>query len=107
MSVGSTPPVAEPTAALKPNDYKGKVDPDWCAGCGDFGVLKGLQKACADLGIRPHEILTVSGIGCSSNFPGFFNAYGMHTLHGAVASRRDRGPDGEPRAARGCHRRRW
>jgi 2-oxoglutarate ferredoxin oxidoreductase subunit beta len=24
----------------------------------------------------------VSGIGCSSNLPGYFNAYGMHTLHG-------------------------
>ena len=83
MSVGSTPQnVAASTAALKPNDYKGKVDPDWCAGCGDFGVLRGLQKACADLGIKPHNILTVSGIGCSSNFPGYFNAYGMHTLHG-------------------------
>ncbi len=83
MSVGSTPQnVAASTAALKPNDYKGQVDPDWCAGCGDFGVLRGLQKACADLGIKPHNILTVSGIGCSSNFPGYFNAYGMHTLHG-------------------------
>ena len=35
-----------------------------------------------DLSLKPHQILTVSGIGCSSNFPGFFNAYGMHTLHG-------------------------
>jgi 2-oxoglutarate ferredoxin oxidoreductase subunit beta len=58
------------------------VDPDWCAGCGDFGVLNSLQRACAELGLQPHEILTVSGIGCSSNFPGYFNAYGMHTLHG-------------------------
>ncbi len=71
-----------PQGALKPKDFKGKVDPDWCAGCGDFGVLKGLQKACAELGLKPHEILTVSGIGCSSNLPGYFNAYGMHTLHG-------------------------
>jgi len=67
---------------LKSKDFKGKVDPDWCPGCGDFGVLNSLQKACAELGRRPHEILTVSGIGCSSNFPGYFNAYGMHTLHG-------------------------
>mgnify|MGYP001311176826 FL=1 len=66
----------------KANDYKGKVDPDWCPGCGDFGVLNSLRKACLDLGLKPHEILTVSGIGCSSNFPGFFNSYGMHTLHG-------------------------
>ena len=67
---------------LKPKDFKGKVDPDWCPGCGDFGVLNSLQKVCADMGLQPHEIVTISGIGCSSNFPGFFNAYGMHTLHG-------------------------
>jgi 2-oxoglutarate ferredoxin oxidoreductase subunit beta len=68
--------------ALTANDFKGKVDPDWCAGCGDFGVLNSLKKACSELGLRPHQILNVSGIGCSSNFPGYFNAYGMHTLHG-------------------------
>jgi len=67
---------------LKAKDFKGNVDPDWCPGCGDFGVLNSLQKTCSDLGLQPHEILTVSGIGCSSNFPGFFNSYGMHTLHG-------------------------
>ena len=64
------------------NDFKGKVDPDWCAGCGDFGVLNALRRACVELGLRPNEILTISGIGCSSNFPGYFNSYGMHTLHG-------------------------
>ena len=69
-------------APVTANDFKGKVDPDWCKGCGDFGVLNSLRKACAELGLRPHEILTVSGIGCSSNLPGYFNAFGMHTLHG-------------------------
>lgn len=71
--------------ALEPqsvNDFKGKVDPDWCPGCGDFGVLNSLRRACLELGLKPHEILTISGIGCSSNFPGYFNSYGMHTLHG-------------------------
>jgi len=72
----------QPVVQLKPKDFKGPVDPDWCPGCGDFGVLSCVQKACAELGLKPHEILTVSGIGCSSNFPGYFNAYGMHTLHG-------------------------
>jgi 2-oxoglutarate ferredoxin oxidoreductase subunit beta len=90
---------------LKPKDFKGKVDPDWCPGCGDFGVLNCLQKACAELGLKPHQILTVSGIGCSSNLPGYLNAYGMHTLHGrplAVATTRFTGsPRGRfrPRAA--------
>ena len=72
----------EPVVQLTAKDFKGQVDPDWCAGCGDFGVLNSLQRACAELGLMPHEILTVSGIGCSSNLPGYFKAYGMHTLHG-------------------------
>jgi len=72
----------EPEVQLTAKDFKGLVDADWCPGCGDFGVLSSLQRACAELGLKPHDILTVSGIGCSSNFPGYFNAYGMHTLHG-------------------------
>ncbi len=72
----------QPPAPLQAKDFKGPVDPDWCPGCGDFGVLKGLQKACAELGLLPHQIVTVSGIGCSSNLPGYINTYGMHTLHG-------------------------
>ena len=72
----------KPVVQLAAKDFKGPIDPDWCAGCGDFGVLNSLQRACAELGLRPHEIVTVSGIGCSSNLPGYFNAYGVHTLHG-------------------------
>ena len=71
-----------PQIPLTAKDFKGNVEPDWCPGCGDFGVLNSLQRACAELGLKPHEILTVSGIGCSSNFPGYINAFGMHTLHG-------------------------
>ena len=63
-------------------DLKGKVDPDWCPGCGDFGVLAALQKALVELQIPNHEVVTISGIGCSSNLPGYINTYGMHTLHG-------------------------
>ena len=85
MTVGTTTRQEvsnKPLVQLKAKDFKGKVAPDWCPGCGDFGVLNALQKACADLGLMPHQTLTVSGIGCSSNFPGFFNSYGAHTLHG-------------------------
>ena len=72
----------KPVVELTAKDFKGVVEPDWCPGCGDFGVLNSLQRACAELGLRPHEILVVSGIGCSSNFPGYINCYGAHTLHG-------------------------
>lgn len=63
-------------------DFKGRVEPDWCPGCGDFGLLVALKQAIVELGLHPHEVMTVSGIGCSSNLPGYINAYGMHTLHG-------------------------
>src|SRR6202047_2211316 len=63
-------------------DMKGRVDPDWCPGCGDFGVLAAVQKALVELQIPNHQVATISGIGCSSNFPGFIDTYGMHTLHG-------------------------
>ncbi len=63
-------------------DYKGKVHPDWCPGCGDFSVLSTLQTALSELGLAPHKVAIVSGIGCSSNLPGYMNTYGMHTLHG-------------------------
>lgn len=74
--------MATATVELKPKDYKSNVPPDWCPGCGDFGVLNALQRACADLKIPNHMIVVVSGIGCSSNLPGFFKSYGVHGLHG-------------------------
>jgi 2-oxoglutarate ferredoxin oxidoreductase subunit beta len=72
----------EPRTALTIKDFKGRTDPDWCPGCGDFGVLHALKQAIAELGLYPNEVLTISGIGCSSNLPGYINTYGMHTLHG-------------------------
>jgi len=72
----------EPRPALTVKDFKGHSDPDWCPGCGDFGVLHALKQAIAELGLYPNEVLTISGIGCSSNLPGYINTYGMHTLHG-------------------------
>ena len=36
-------------------DLKGKVDPDWCPGCGDFGVLAAVQKALVELQIPPQS----------------------------------------------------
>ncbi len=75
------PPAAVP-GTLNKDTYKGKIHPDWCPGCGDFSVLSALQAALFELGLQPHQVLTISGIGCSSNLPGFINTYGMHTLHG-------------------------
>jgi 2-oxoglutarate ferredoxin oxidoreductase subunit beta len=73
---------AQRSSQLTLADLKGKVDPDWCPGCGDFGVLSAIQKALVELQIPNHHVVAISGIGCSSNLPGFINTYGMHTLHG-------------------------
>ena len=67
-------------------DFKGKAEPDWCPGCGDFGVLTALKQALAELDVRPHQAMVISGIGCSSNLPGYVSTYGMHTLHGRALS---------------------
>jgi len=79
--VPQTQPVTS-AAQLVRDSYKGKVHPDWCPGCGDFSVLSALQAALFELGLKPHQVVVISGIGCSSNLPGFINTYGMHTLHG-------------------------
>lgn len=75
-------PTTKPEGTSAKDAYKGKIHPDWCPGCGDFSVLSALQVALAELGLEPHKVAIVSGIGCSSNLPGFINTYGMHTLHG-------------------------
>lgn len=67
---------------LELSKYKSETRPDWCPGCGDFGVLNSLVQAVANLNIDPKDLLVVSGIGCSSNLPGFIHAYGFHSLHG-------------------------
>ena len=70
--------------ALKPSDYKTNVYVDWCPGCGDFGILSALQMAIAELGLEPHKVVVVSGIGNSGKTPHFIKANGVHTLHGRL-----------------------
>ena len=76
------PTIPTPDVKIEKDTHKGRIAPDWCPGCGDFSVLTALQKALFELELMPHQVLTVSGIGCSSNLPGFINTYGLHTLHG-------------------------
>src|SRR5271165_414422 len=56
--------------------------PTWCPGCGDFSVLSIYFKLIEKLQIPREKITSVAGIGCSSRFPYFVNAYGVHFLHG-------------------------
>ena len=67
-------------------DFKSPQLVRWCPGCGDFGILNNLHKAMAELGVAPHNIAVISGIGCSSRLPYYMNTYGFHTIHGRAAA---------------------
>lgn len=63
-------------------DYQNDVTPTWCPGCGDFSVLRSLQSAAARLEIDNHDLVAISGIGCSGRISGYLKAYGFHGIHG-------------------------
>jgi 2-oxoglutarate ferredoxin oxidoreductase subunit beta len=63
-------------------DYQSDIPPRWCSGCGDNGILAAVQRLCRDEQLPPEKTVFVSGIGCSSRFPHYMNAYGFHGLHG-------------------------
>ena len=65
-------------------EYAGKCASDWCAGCGDFGILSALKSALASLQCDPEQVAVFGGIGCSGKTPYYLNTYGVHTLHGRV-----------------------
>jgi 2-oxoglutarate ferredoxin oxidoreductase subunit beta len=71
-----------PLPPLSPKDFATDQEVRWCPGCGDYAILKAVQKTLADLGARPEKTVFVSGIGCSSRFPYYMATYGFHTIHG-------------------------
>ncbi|MGD0060887.1 MAG: thiamine pyrophosphate-dependent enzyme [Verrucomicrobiia bacterium] len=60
--------------------------PTWCPGCGDFSILSIYFKMMEKLQVPHEKITSIAGIGCSSRFPYFVNAYGVHFLHGRAAA---------------------
>lgn len=74
--------ITEGTLPLTPKDFQSDQDVRWCPGCGDYSILKQMQKILPETGIPREEIVIISGIGCSSRFPYYMNTYGMHSIHG-------------------------
>lgn len=75
-----------PTIQYTAKDFKSDQYVRWCPGCGDYAVLNTLQKAMADMGVAPHNVAVISGIGCSSRLPYYISGYGFHTIHGRGAA---------------------
>ncbi len=68
------------TTTLK--DWETDQEVRWCPGCGDYAILKAVQRTLPQLGADPANTVFVSGIGCSSRFPYYIESYGFHTIHG-------------------------
>ncbi len=69
---------------LKPFQLRSDKQPDWCPGCGDFGIVNAIQQAVSGLGLQPWKVHFFSGVGCSGKSSQYLQAYGVHTLHGRV-----------------------
>jgi 2-oxoglutarate ferredoxin oxidoreductase subunit beta len=63
------------------NDY-GEYETAWCPGCGNFPILKAVKQALVAMGIEPHQVLFVSGIGQAAKAPHYLNANFFNGLHG-------------------------
>ncbi|CAM3361368.1 2-oxoacid:ferredoxin oxidoreductase subunit beta [Marinicrinis lubricantis] len=63
-------------------DFRNKIKPNWCPGCGDFSIQAAIQRAAANVGLEPEDVAIVSGIGCSGRISGYIHAYGFHGIHG-------------------------
>ncbi|HWK35944.1 2-oxoacid:ferredoxin oxidoreductase subunit beta [Sphingomonas sp.] len=75
-----------PVAKSSPKDWETDQEVRWCPGCGDYAILKAVQRTMPDLGVKPENTVFVSGIGCSSRFPYYMETYGFHTIHGRACA---------------------
>lgn len=70
-------------------DFASDQEVRWCPGCDDYVILRSMQKALPEMGVKKEDVVFISGIGCSSRFPYYIDSYGMHSIHGrapAIAS---------------------
>jgi 2-oxoglutarate/2-oxoacid ferredoxin oxidoreductase subunit beta len=67
---------------LTKKDFASDQETRWCPGCGDYAVLATVQQLMPELGVPPHKIVFVTGIGCAGRFAYYMDTYGMHGIHG-------------------------
>ncbi|MEQ8349205.1 MAG: 2-oxoacid:ferredoxin oxidoreductase subunit beta [Sneathiellaceae bacterium] len=67
---------------LTAKDFATDQDVRWCPGCGDYAILKAVQRTMPEIGVPKENMVFISGIGCAARFPYYMNTYGFHTIHG-------------------------
>ena len=87
MTAVATPEPKFNAVGLEKSDYKGLTS-TLCPGCGHDSISMRIIDAAYQLSIKPHEVIKLSGIGCSSKSPAYFlnGAHGINTVHGRMPS---------------------
>ncbi|HEV2425834.1 MAG TPA: 2-oxoacid:ferredoxin oxidoreductase subunit beta [Terriglobia bacterium] len=85
----TTTPVPRKTnrIGLEPAAYKGSRS-TLCAGCGHNAITERIIEAFYEMGVEPHRVVKLSGIGCSSKSPAYFigSTHGFNAVHGRMPS---------------------
>ena len=86
-TVPSSPSAKTNRIGLEMAQYKGNKS-TLCAGCGHNAISERIIEACFEMGVEPHRVAKLSGIGCSSKSPAYFlnSAYGVNAVHGRMPS---------------------
>jgi 2-oxoglutarate ferredoxin oxidoreductase subunit beta len=58
------------------------IDIAWCPGCGNFGILKAMEGALAEMEIPSENLVMVSGIGQAAKIPHYMKCNAFNGLHG-------------------------
>ena len=68
-------------------DYNGAPS-TLCQGCGHNSIASQIVQVGYELNLKQHEIIKLSGIGCSSKSPAYFlgQSHGFNSLHGRMPS---------------------
>jgi 2-oxoglutarate ferredoxin oxidoreductase subunit beta len=87
QAIPSSPAAKVNRIGLEMGHYKGNKS-TLCAGCGHNAISERVIEACFEMGVEPHRVAKLSGIGCSSKSPAYFlnTAYGMNAVHGRMPS---------------------
>jgi len=67
---------------MEMKDLQTRQNPNWCPGCGDYGILAALKAALIELNFDIKNVVIVTGIGCGSKINHWVKCYGFESLHG-------------------------
>lgn len=63
-------------------DLQTKDTPNWCPGCGNYGIQAAIKNAIVNLKLAKENVVISTGIGCGSKVNQWIDVYGFAGLHG-------------------------